>query len=207
MRLREFLLVEASRRSQSSAPVEVSHIHDTSVSDALAHLFHGKCAFCESRVACRPYQFRPAAEAIPPAAVDPHLFYTWLADAWENLYPICDRCQPREPAYFPIAGQRMRVPSRALLNRFARNSSGLSWRGDRPQEKQLLLDPCEKSDLTQHLVVQLDGVLKAKSRRAAETIEHFSLNRSELIEIRRRFFSDRVRMLRIGIANLWDDAD
>jgi hypothetical protein len=204
-RLREFLSAEAFQRSQSSAPVEVSHIYDTSVYDALGRLFCSKCAFCESRVEFQPYQFRPSAEAIPLAPVDPHLYYAWLADAWENLYPICSGCHPREPAYFPVAGQRMQVPGRAILNRFLRNGSGLFWHNDRPQENQRLLDPCERSDLTKHFSVQMNGMFRAKSERGAETIEHFSLNRNELVGARRQELSDRIGILRIAIANLWED--
>ncbi|MGR9079528.1 AAA family ATPase (plasmid) [Rhizobium leguminosarum] len=206
-RLREFLLEDVVHRSQSSPPVEAPHIYETSIADSLDRLFHEKCAFCESRVSCRPYQFRPAMEAIPPAPVDPHLYYTWLADAWENLYPICEGCQPREPAYFPVSGPRMPVPGRAQLNRFARTPNGMFWRDDRPQEKQLLLDPCEKSDMSRHLVAQFNGLLVSKSKRGAETIEHFSLNRADLVDRRRRSLSDRVTRLRIALLNLWDDVN
>ena len=206
-RLRDFMSGDAARRSQSSAPVRDSIIEESSIQAALGRLFRGKCAFCETKVECRPYPFRPSAEAIPPARTDPHLYYVWLTDAWENLYPICGGCQPREPTYFPITGGRMPLPSKAQLSRFARSRTGLFWRDDRPREAQVLLDPCENSDLAYHLNTRIDGIILANSKRGAETIEHFQLNRLDLVKARRFAFSDHIVQLREGVANLWEKFD
>ena len=60
---------------------------------ALNELFHGKCAYCESKfVAVTPVDvehFRPkgAIEQCPN-----HLGYWWLAAKWENLLASCPDC-------------------------------------------------------------------------------------------------------------------
>lgn len=200
-----FFTADAGRRSQSSPPVKVEHIYEASVDAALNRLFRSKCAFCEQKTSLRTYQFRPPQEAIPTQTDDPHLYYSWLSDAWENLYPICAECSPRNPNYFPVTGKRMPLPTKKQLQRFAETSTGLFWRADRPEEKQLFLDPCENSDLTCHFVVVLEGELMGKTQRASETIEHFALNRSSLASARREVFSDRITTLRDGIGNYWED--
>lgn len=60
---------------------------DESVKLALETLFHGKCAYCESRyVVTQPMDvehFRPKGNASG---------YWWLAAVWENLLPSCIDC-------------------------------------------------------------------------------------------------------------------
>src|ERR1700761_6643328 len=103
--LRDYFRTDTLKRAQTTAPRRLLSLGDSSMAVALQRLFRGKCAFCEMRVPTTPYRFRPPGEARPLVATDTgHLYYAWLADAWENIYPICERCQPSEPDFFPVKG-------------------------------------------------------------------------------------------------------
>lgn len=66
------------------------------VVNSLQHLFHGKCAYCESRytstqpVDVEHYRPKGGVEEAPD-----HGGYWWLAMKWENLLPSCIDCNRR----------------------------------------------------------------------------------------------------------------
>lgn len=66
------------------------------VRHALEALFHGKCAYCETRYDVGApvdiEHFRPKGEV---ADVPGHRGYWWLAADWENLLPSCIDCNRR----------------------------------------------------------------------------------------------------------------
>jgi uncharacterized protein (TIGR02646 family) len=66
------------------------------VKAALRALFHGKCAYCESRFeGTQPpdiEHYRPKGGVMEKAA---HPGYWWLAMAWSNLLPSCIDCNRR----------------------------------------------------------------------------------------------------------------
>lgn len=192
--LRDFLQLGDQRLAQSSARVlPASKLDgDPDVSEALTRMFGGKCAFCESRAPTRPYRFRPAAEATPvlPARQGPdtaHLYYAWLAEAWQNIYPICMGCAPREPDHFPVTGARCRLPDDEQLDEFVNRRTGL-WPAWPISENEVLLDPGRDLPFDRHLRVYADGVLEGASPRGSATLQHFGLNRQELVERRAGVF-------------------
>ncbi|MCP4096036.1 MAG: endonuclease [Planctomycetaceae bacterium] len=73
------------------------------VRHALEQLFHGKCAYCESRYdVSGPVDiehFRPKGEV---DGVTDHKGYWWLAASWDNLLPSCLDCNRRR--YQPTPG-------------------------------------------------------------------------------------------------------
>ncbi|MDH0863141.1 ATP-binding protein [Mitsuaria sp. GD03876] len=164
------------------------------MNEALGALFRRRCAFCEAAVPVRAYHFRPVSEALP-AQGQPldHLYYAWLATAWENIYAICESCTPSRPEYFPVQGARSPIPRLTQLRKFAEANSGL-W-GQSIEEKPLLLDPCSRVNFHLHLLSRWDGHLKGQSRRGEETIEHFNLNAMERVASRAIHYRERVSAL------------
>ena len=84
----EFLLLDPRRRLQTRPPDRHLPTTAPALDLALRLLFQIKCAFCERLVAVTPYRFRPTSEALPIVGEEGALAYGWLADVWQNLYPI-----------------------------------------------------------------------------------------------------------------------
>ena len=82
--------------------------------------FHGKCAFCESRVGVRGpsdlEQFRPKGGAVGLSGDRFPDHHWWLALYRENLHPACAACNRTKGIRFPIkdAGGEIRGVSRPL---------------------------------------------------------------------------------------------
>lgn len=156
---------------------------DEELQASLERLFRGRCAFCERTVPTRPYRFRPSEEAGPTAQAHPkhgdraHLYYTWLANSWDNIYPICQDCFPEEASVFPVRGKRCALPNRHDVESYVEQPTG-TWRTP-PNENQILLDPCGREDLRKHLLVLPDGRIYGIDDRGRFTVGHFRLDRSE----------------------------
>lgn len=197
--LRDYMRGEVRKRAQTTARRGMQLQKDSSVAEALGRLFHGKCAFCEARLPTVPYRFRPPAEARPFVASDiGHLYYAWLADAWENIYPICRRCYPSEVDFFPVKGSRAPLPTDEQIDQYVKEAIGL-WRNHPPKERSLLLDPCGQSEFYGHFEVGIRGNLKPKTEAATATIEHFRLNEPDIIEARQRNYIERINELIAGL--------
>ena len=182
--LASFFLADQTKRAQSRAPALDLDLDHASVQVSLSRLFRGKCAFCESTVPTFSYRFRPGAGASPVEDLpDAHLYYVWLRNAWENIYPICRGCEPGQPYYFPVHGRRSPLPTTSQLEAYVKEALGL-WRDYPIKERHVLLDPCEQRSFAAHLSVDLSGELFALTRRAGETISHFKLNRAPLLKRR-----------------------
>lgn len=184
--LLKFFLLDPLERSQTrfSEYVQELDLQSGPIHDALGLLFHGKCAFCETQDLTLPYRFRPRSAAISAReGVDSHLYYTWLANAWENIYPICLRCVPRQPSYFPVKGARARLPSIDELRRYVDEDFG-SWSEYPPREPALLLDPCVEKNFEKHFFPSVSGRLLPLTEKGDITIANFLLDRPELDEAR-----------------------
>lgn len=202
--LLNFLGQGTQRQSQIRLAMSSRVIEATDLDEAAARLFNGRCAFCERAGRLRAYRFRPIEEAEPADAAPAedadrrHLYYAWLANAWENIYPICEGCTPAEPYRFPVRGKRCRLPSENDLQRFADDPTGL-WR-EPIAEKPMLLDPCANENYRAEIATLPTGELIGLTSRAAATIGHFKLNRTELLNERRRTLIDRLDELLHGSA-------
>lgn len=182
-RLQQYFELPLMERSQTRFSDHALDLKEGTVLDGLGRLFRGKCAFCETRVVTLPYRFRPSASATPEAK-NSHLYYSWLANAWENIYPICHRCVPRQPEFFPVVGNRVRLPDIDDIQWYVDEDLG-SWRGYPIAERPLLLDPCRNERFYDYLFISITGLLQKQGARGAQTIEHFKLNREDLVEERR----------------------
>lgn len=156
----------------------------------LLELFHGKCAFCETQIETESdvdlERFRPETGAINSDGSRSSDHYWWLAADWRNLYPACPLCNRAKGSRFPVKDDQ-------------RSPLGAEW-GELAKEPALLLDPCVDTP-EDHLVFWSDGTVAAvhlddlpeeeKTRfgtptRGQVTIDTFGLNRTDLIEARRR---------------------
>ncbi|MHA6324785.1 HNH endonuclease family protein [Roseivivax sp. CAU 1753] len=138
--------------------------HDE-VKAALEHLFHGKCAYCETFYSAQApvdvEHFRPKGAV---ADAPDHPGYWWIAMAWDNLLPSCIDCNRRRKQQapdpkaslselvagartdtqtgkkdaFPVAGTRAAVDTDAL-----------------ELERAYLIDPC-RDDPMAHIEFHLD---------------------------------------------------
>lgn len=209
----EPMLYADERRDQTSLRPE--HLKDDgSLRAQLETLFHGRCAFCESDSATMSYTFRPATEAQPPQfGQSTHLYYAWLAHAWENFYAICRSCEPDDANYFPVVGKRCQLPTRNQLRRYLADRSwawheqghwrvGVELRQHPPDEQPLFLDPCVNEAFHEHLHTLIDGRLLSLSERGQATIAAFKLNRVDLQERRHKVFVDRINQLQKWLASV-----
>ncbi len=184
-----YLGLDEKQRAQTRPPDR--HLPpDKSLSAALSELFAGNCAFCETRDKLSVYRFRPTSEALPLAnTTDSYMAYGWLADVWQNLYPICDDCRRGQLNYFPVKGNRSSTPEPKQYERFIEDGRG--WWPFDLEEECLFLDPCLDRDLHEHLTLLSDGQMQGKSDRGELTIAQFRLNRPSLISKRAAALTDR----------------
>ena len=150
------------------------------VKEALEELFNGKCAFCESKsrttVPLEVEHFRPKQRCLDQHGNHFPLHYFWLASEWRNFYSICTECNRAKKTRFPISGERASVDNPVYD----------------PQElfeieSPLLLDPCREKDFPeQQFVYSENGEISSDTERGRMTIEVFGLNRSALVEARKR---------------------
>lgn len=188
------LLFSQDQRRQAQTRISMSKlaVRDPELDYALLRLFNRRCAFCEQQVPTRAYRFRPMEEAGPrdQAPVEhrdrAHLYYAWLTNAWQNIYPICEACLPVEPSIFPVRGRRVPLPSEAEVQEYVRNPTG-SWRS-KVGERALFLDPCSRADLRKHLAFVPDGTVLSLSSSGDATITQFNLNRPDLVSHRATLF-------------------
>ncbi len=170
---------------------------DPSVMQLLGTLFHGKCAYCESRyVAQQPgdvEHFRPkAAVAVKDAngKVVTIAGYHWLAADWGNLLPSCADCnRPRKHEITRGAGKRVMGKANWFPVDPEARRAGLP--AGVATEPRLLLDPCTE-DPSRHLVFDEDGTVAALtpnlglSPMGAATIEYCALSRLPLTQERHK---------------------
>lgn len=189
------LFSNEERRAQTRVTRESGDLEHLSIHDSLKALFREKCAFCEALGPTSPYRFRPAADASPAARTETaHLYYAWLADAWDNIYSICDGCRPSDPSHFPVDGPRCALPSAKLIEAYVSREDA-RWRSYPPKERAQLLEPCGNDNFGAHFHPHLDGVLDGLTPRARTTIEHFNLNRPERVDQRAEAYATLLETL------------
>jgi 5-methylcytosine-specific restriction endonuclease McrA len=161
----------------------------------LDNVFAGKCAYCESKMLANSYgaadHYRPkgrVTERTSAGRLLPcerggarHPGYYWLAYHWQNLVPICERCNSGsgKQDQFPVAGHR--VFSHAELT----NPSDVAELDS--HEMPLLLHPYA-DDPAAHIHFGVQGVVAPLngSVRGRATITICELDREPLNEERRR---------------------
>lgn len=162
---------------------------------ALTVLFHGKCAYCESRYAgSQPMDvehWRPKGKV--DAANGEYPGYYWLAATWANLLPSCIDCNRSRKQYdsylkrelnlgketqFPVLNDDYLV-KRGKPHDYDKSNTG-------GPEVPLLVNPCtDDPGLFFHyadgLVLPKDGLAGDQLTKAENSIRVYALNRSALV--------------------------
>lgn len=183
-----YLALDERERAQTDIPPVWKAPLGQDVHEALDSLSFGRCPFCERLgLTLLPYRFRPPAYAYGRSNRPDKSNYLWLAFTWENFFPICADCVPVRKDFFPVRGERSPVP--ALQERWFNPLLPIL-----ENEDPILYFPGHRRAVA-NFTVRLDGHLSG-NRKAAQTIEHFNLNRSELVYGRRDAFEATINGLR-----------
>ncbi len=187
-----YLELPEKERLQTDVPPVWKYSLAPDVLEALRELSYGKCPFCESaNVTLRPYRFRPPAHATPRTDGDDKSSYLWLAFNWENLFPICDDCLPVDKSYFPVDGERARFDPEDIQG--ATTFPILEFEIN---ENSLLYHPGVWRNPNWKCAFDLDGNFLSYNDLAHHTIQHFKLNRPELVRQRAAAIQFQVSALR-----------
>lgn len=162
---------------------------------ALRELFHGKCAYCESRYAgTQPMDvehWRPKGKVETEDEELPG--YYWLASTWTNLLPSCIDCNRSRGQFDPVLNRELNlgkesqfpVKDDAYLVRRAlpheHDPEGVG--GD---EVPLLVNPCldDPRDYFRYrdgLILPAQGLVGDELKKAENSIRVYALNRSDLV--------------------------
>ncbi|MGN6292445.1 MAG: AAA family ATPase [Chitinophagaceae bacterium] len=175
-RLEEFYDRSKESRSQEKYSIPFEPELRDKFLRALREVFNGKCAYCESIIPLEVTKsvydhFRPksGARGFDKEFSTDH--YWWLTYEWNNLYYCCPNCNQFKSTWFPIEGERspINMPYNDIIS----------------FEKALLVDPCVDQP-EEHLTFNEQGEVDFLSSKGKATIEIIKLNRSELVEARRR---------------------
>lgn len=165
-------------RNRTKAKKTYKVYSDSRIKTVLQQLFHGKCAYCESK-----YQ---ASQPMDVEHWRPKSKYWFLAAEWSNLYPSCIDCNRQRTHYvFLPDGSKTEI----VLGKFDQFPiDGSAPAGDRASlvnERPLLLDPCTDNpeDLFEFTK---EGVIRSKhiDHRSDKSITVYALNRMGLVNER-----------------------
>lgn len=178
---------------------------DPEIKKALAELFHGKCAYCESTYgATQPMDvehWRPKGGIEGPAGLIQPGYY-WLAASWENLLPSCIDCNRERIQLDALTNIERKIGKQ---NQFPIESE--ADRATAPDELSLevplLLDPCA-DDPEDYFECTDDGIITPRAadglayERARASIDVYALNRNGLVFARTQL----IRRIRLRIARV-----
>jgi uncharacterized protein (TIGR02646 family) len=140
---------------------------DASVIDKLKEIYHGKCAYCETKTEdLQVDHYRPLSK------------YPWLANEWSNLLPACTDCQKSKGDQFPILGQQAYISSKKNEDEKAGSKLLLN-------EKPVLIHP-EIDTAENHFYFEKNGIIQGNTERGRRTISILGLNRDKLVDARRK---------------------
>ncbi len=142
-----------------------------SVLTKLKELYHGKCAYCETK-----------AKDLKTEHYRPKSLYPWLANEWSNLLPICSECNKAKAGEFPINGKRIteapkdknewKVDSEILLSEL-------------PQIIHPEVDTAEN-----HFYFEKNGLIQGFTDRGKKTVSTLKLYR-EFLNNKRKILYDK----------------
>lgn len=173
-RLQDFFSKQNRSQQNYSLPFQ-PELRKQFISD-LRVLFKGKCAYCESIIPLETSRseydhFRPKSGARGFDKEFSKDYYWWLTYEWNNLYYSCSACNQYKSSWFPIEGDR--APLGTLYHEIIE------------LETPLLVDPCV-DDPELHLSFNETGEVDYLTAKGKSTIEIIKLNRSELVEARKK---------------------
>lgn len=179
-RIRELIFsADGKMRSQRRMPYNQRLLDHPSPVEGVEQVFGRVCAYCETPFKHgeipRLDHHRPRNNAAGSAIVDGHLYYAWLSYEWDNILPVCSRCNRHKRDRFPIEKNQY-------------GTLGASVVELRESEPALLLDPCF-DDLAEHLEFSTTGRATALTNRGEVTIDLLALNSSDIFGQRSKSFA------------------
>lgn len=189
------------------------------VKQALDRLFHGKCAYCETRYGgsqpmdvehWRPKGLAHRDNGLP----DMRPGYYWLAADWDNLLPSCIDCNRARVQFVPPATEPMKVgkgnqfPVEDEATRVQNHQAAAAIEHEVP----LILHPCIDNP-AEHLEFTAEAVARARtdaagsvSQKGERSIHVYALNRSGLVFARREVL-DLIVQRKFSIEHLMEIHD
>lgn len=183
---------------------------DNSVRKLLLKMFHGKCAYCESKITAiyngDIEHFRPKGKIKEATPKKPGYF--WLASDWDNLLFACPFCNQTNTHKFnnggiikeAVLGKLDQFP---LLSEASRlnHTHGLIYLADNLNYKQsfdleeldrLLINPCVDSNIEAYFkydddgaIIINDGLEDLEAKKAETSIKVYALHRLTLSTARK----------------------
>lgn len=170
-KLEEFFA--SKNRSQKRYDWPFNREIDKELKKYLHEAFHGKCGYCEIKIELpdlgRVDRYRPNNGVRDQNEYYEDLYW-WLTFEWDNLVYSCKECNQFKGNYFPIKGRR-----------------ALNENDDYVSEHRMLLNPY-LDEPENHLRYEYNGHgrIDALTEEGNQTIELLRLNRTDLIEGRKR---------------------
>jgi hypothetical protein len=101
---------QLERRQRRGVIDSAWHTISRPARDALEQYFHGKCAYCETRLGTASDfeidMFRPTTSASKLDGKGSLDHYSWLAIEWHNLYAACAACnRAKRTLFHAVPGQ------------------------------------------------------------------------------------------------------
>ncbi len=163
----------SKNRSQKRYDWPFNAVIDKELKGHLHEVFHGKCGYCEIKI---DYPELGTVDRYRPnnGVRDKNEFhqdlYWWLTFEWDNLIYCCKECNQYKGNYFPIKGRR-----------------ALNEKDDYENEHRMLLNPyLDETDKHLNYIHSNDGHIDALTDEGNQTIELLRLNRTNLLEGRRK---------------------
>lgn len=181
----EYLRRPPEERAERRVPFDESFLYSASVREPVVRRSFGKCVFCEcdQREGGMVDHFRPWRDARDLDGWVTPDFYAWLAYDLENLIMVCYECANAKGNTFPVLGDR--APYIATLPEIRR------------LETPMILDPYRDRPENE-LEFRVDGWCEPSSDRGMVTVSVIDLNRSSLIERRRKALRDLLGELELA---------
>jgi uncharacterized protein (TIGR02646 family) len=171
-RMKKFYALPAKKRGQQR--FEFKFISIAAARGDISRQFNSKCAYCESPVGRSSPglrdNFRPrnSARGFNEEFAPDH--YWWLSYEWRNIYLCCEQCNRFKASWFPVKDKR--------------SQPGASYE-EVLKEYNLLIDPC--NDIPEkHIDYTESGQIIPKSDKGEASIEILKLNRTELLDGRKK---------------------
>ena len=202
---------------------------DKSVRKLLIKMFHGKCAYCESKITAiyngDIEHFRPKGEIKEVNPSKPGYF--WLASEWENLLFACPFCNQTNTHEFKngnnieeaIFGKHDHFPLHTEAHRlnhthgiiYFTDSAIYKQAFDLEESERLLLNPCKDATIEKYFkfddegaIISNDGLSVFEERKAQTSIFTYALHRLPLTIAREEKIIQikaQIRRVEIAITN------
>jgi uncharacterized protein (TIGR02646 family) len=178
---------------EKSFPFQI--YRNAEVKQALTLLFHGKCAYCESRYAAtQPMDVEHWRPKGGVEACEHHMGsrgYYWLAGTWSNLLPSCIDCNRVREHRFEPDGVPRKSGKGNHFPLVPGSTRATDHTHDMAAEQPVLLNPY-LDEPVDYLDVGAEAVMCARAdvreeaaTRASESIRIYALNRTDLVHERK----------------------